>query len=162
MAHKSFKRYLVFYLAAFVILVTQLANAGEVMRSSMESKALAAEYPYTIYLPDGYESGLLNYPVLYLLHGNGGNENNWIVKGHVRPTVDRLIKEGLIPPIIIVMPGNGTSWWVDGNKEPAETVLIKEFIPHIDATFRTIKDRDGRMVAGLSAGGYGTVNAAFK
>lgn len=162
MVHNSVKRLLAIYLAAIVLFATLTANAGEVMFSTMESQALARSYPYTIYLPDGYESGKLSYPVLYLLHGNGGNENNWIAKGHVRSTVDNLIKEGRIPPIIIAMPGHGTSWWVDGNKEPAETVLIKEFIPHIDATYNTIRDRDGRMIAGLSAGGYGTVNAVFK
>jgi enterochelin esterase-like enzyme len=162
MSHKSFYRIFAFCLITFVFIAVQVANAGEITLRSMESKALSASYPYTIYLPDGYESGILSYPVLYLLHGNGGNENNWIVKGHIRPTADTLIEEGQIPPIIIVMPGHGTSWWVDGNKEPAETVLIKELIPYIDANFRTIEARDGRMIAGLSAGGYGTVNAVFK
>lgn len=162
MPNKSINRLFALCLILLIFIVAQFANAGEITLRKMESKALAADYPYTIYLPDGYQSGQLRYPVLYLLHGNGGNENNWIVKGQIRPTTDTLIREGLIPPIIIVMPGHGTSWWVDGNKEPAETVLIKELIPHIDANYSTIDNRDGRMIAGLSAGGYGTVNAVFK
>ena len=81
MVHNSVKRLLAIYLAAIVLFATLTANAGEVMFSTMESQALARSYPYTIYLPDGYESGQLSYPVLYLLHGNGGNENNWIAKG---------------------------------------------------------------------------------
>ena len=162
MPKKSFARFLAICFISLFIIAAQFASAGEITLRQMESKALAADYPFTIYLPDGYETGMLSYPVLYLLHGNGGSENSWIVQGHIRPTADTLIEEGLIPPIIIVMPGHGTSWWVDGNKEPAEAVLIKELIPYIDANFRTIEARDGRMIAGLSAGGYGTVNAVFK
>lgn len=162
MLKKSIYRILAVCFILLLFTAANLATAGEITLRKMASETLARDYPYTIYLPDGYETGRLSYPVLYLLHGNGGNENDWIVKGHIRPTTDNLIKEGLIQPIIIVMPGHGTSWWVDGNNEPAETVLIKELIPYIDANFRTIKDRNGRMVAGLSAGGYGTVNAAFR
>lgn len=162
MPRKSTGLFFVCCFTAFLLVAVQFAGAGEITLRGMESKTLAANYPYTIYLPDGYKSGLLTYPVLYLLHGNGGSENSWIVQGRIQPTADTLIKEGLIPPIIIVMPGHGTTWWVDGNKEPAETVLIKELIPYIDANFRTINARDGRMIAGLSAGGYGTVNAVFK
>lgn len=139
-----------------------VAQAGEVTLRAMRSAALGAEMRYTIYLPDGYEAGRLHYPVLYLLHGNGGNENEWLVSGQVQPTVDGLIRGGKVPPFIIVMPGGGSSWWVDGNKDRMEAALIKELIPHIDASFRTISTRDGRMIAGLSAGGFGTVNAVFK
>ncbi len=162
MPNQSFSRILAFCLLSLVPIAAPIANAGEITLRAMESKTLSASYPYTIYLPDGYDSGMLRYPVLYLLHGSGGSENSWIVDGHIRPTADTLIEEGRIPPIIIVMPGHGTSWWVDGNKEPAQTVLIKELVPYMDAKFRTIKARDGRMIAGLSAGGYGTVNAVFK
>ena len=129
---------------------------------SIPSKGLNADLRYTVYLPDGYENGRLRYPVIYLLHGNGGDENEWLVKGQVQPTVDGLIRDGNIQPVIIVMPGTGTSWWVDGNRDNAETALIKELVPHVDASYRTIAAREGRMVAGLSAGGYGTVNAIFK
>ena len=140
----------------------QLGFAGEVTLQSIKSQALGADYRFTIYLPDGYQNGRLRYPVLFLLHGNGGDENEWLVSGQVQPTADALIRDGRVQPFIIVMPGGGSSWWVDGNKDKAETALIKELIPHIDSTYRTISDRSGRMVAGLSAGGFGTVNAAFK
>ena len=138
------------------------AFAGDVTARSMKSAALNADFRYTIYLPDGYEGSRLRYPVLYLLHGNGGNENEWLVQGQVHPTVDKLIQGGKVQPFIIVMPGGGTSWWANGNKERAEDALIKELIPHIDATYRTIAAREGRMIAGLSAGGFGTVNAVMK
>lgn len=149
-------------LLTLAALSTSLAWSGEVTLRSFQSTALHADYRYTVYLPDGYETGRLKYPVLYLLHGNGGNENDWLVQGQVQPTVDVLIREGRVQPLIIVMPGGGSSWWVDGNRDQAETALIKELIPHIDASYRTISAREGRMIAGLSAGGYGTANAVFK
>lgn len=162
MAFKSLRKLLCWCLLALLASTAQLSLAGEVTSRSFNSKALNAEYRYTIYLPDGYENGRLRYPVLFLLHGNGGDHNEWLVKGQVQATMDGLIKEGRVQPAIIVMPGGGTTWWVDGNKDKAETALIKELIPHIDAGFRTITAREGRMIAGLSAGGFGTVNAVFK
>jgi enterochelin esterase-like enzyme len=149
-------------LLAIVAVAAPLALAGEVTLRSFGSKAMNADYRYTIYLPDGYESGRLPYPVLFLLHGNGGDENEWLVNGRVQATMDALIREAKVQPSIIVMPGGGTTWWVDGNRDQAETALIKELIPHIDATFRTINAREGRMIAGLSAGGFGTVSAVFR
>ncbi|WP_199227440.1 esterase family protein [Limnohabitans sp. T6-5] len=147
---------------ALCLIHLSAATAGEVTARSMKSAALNADFKYTIYLPDGYDNGRLRYPVLYLLHGNGGNENEWLVSGQVHPTVDKLIQSGSVQPFIIVMPGAGSSWWVNGNKDRAEDALIKELIPHIDATYRTISAREGRMVAGLSAGGFGTANAVMK
>ncbi len=149
-------------LVALFLFPLRTAVASEILSRKMASKLLAADYPYNLYLPDGYRAGSRRYPVLYLLHGNGGNETDWTRRGRIQETVDRLIKTGQIPPLLIVMPGNGSSWWIDGNQQPAETVLIKELIPHIDAAFRSLAVRNGRMIAGISAGGYGTVNAIFK
>ncbi len=157
-----FKRLLTGSLMALALAYLPAATAGDVTARSVKSAALNADFRYTVYLPDGYETSRLRYPVLYLLHGNGGNESEWLVQGQVHPTVDQLIKAGKVQPFIIVMPGAGTSWWVNGNKERAEDALIKELIPHNDATYRTIGAREGRMIAGLSAGGFGTVNAAMK
>lgn len=131
--------------------------AGEITHHSFPSETLGRDYAYTIYLPDGYQDGRLTYPTMYLLHGSFGNENNWPVKGNLQETADRLISEGKIPPAVIVMPGT-LSWWVDGYNEPAETAFFEDLIPHIEATWRVIPERNGRVVGGLSAGGYGTVN----
>ncbi len=149
-------------LVVIFLLPSSSGAASKIITRTMPSQLLAADYPYTLYLPDGYESGSFHYPVLYLLHGNGGNETDWSRRGRIKETVDRLIRTGQISPLLVVMPGHGTSWWVDGNQEPAERVLIKELIPHIDKTFHSLAGRKGRMIAGISAGGYGTVNAVFK
>lgn len=133
------------------------ASAGEVSHHSFASETLGRDYAYNVYLPDGYEDGDLAYPVMYLLHGSFGNENDWVINGKMQPSVDRLIDEGAIPPAIIVMPG-AQSWWVDGYNEPAETAFFKDLIPHVEATYRVVPEREGRVIGGLSAGGYGTVN----
>lgn len=142
-----------FFCATFAVPVW----AGEITHHTFASDTLGRDYAYNIYLPDGYEDGNRTYPVMYLLHGSFGNENDWVVSGKMHPTTDRLIEEGRIPPAIIVMPGS-ESWWVDGYNEAAETAFFEDLIPHIDATYRTIAEREGRVVGGLSAGGYGTVN----
>lgn len=147
--------------AAFAALAAG-ADAGTITKHSFPSTALGRDYPFTIYLPDGYEDSGLAYPVMYLLHGAGGNENEWPVNGRVQETADELIEDGDMPPAIIVMPGHPEAWWVDGNKEKGETALIEELIPHVEANWRVIEDRSGRVIGGLSAGGYGTVNAVLK
>ncbi|SFO91999.1 alpha/beta hydrolase [Tranquillimonas alkanivorans] len=131
--------------------------AGEVAHYTFPSETLGRDYAYNIYLPDGYEDSGLEYPHMYLLHGSFGNENDWVVKGEAQQTLDRLIDEGRIPPAVVVMPGS-ESWWVDGYNEPAETAFFDDLIPHINDTWRVIDTREGRVIGGLSAGGYGTVN----
>lgn len=152
------------FIVAFAVslgLVPVAVNAGEVTRRSFDSQLLGRAYSYSLYLPDGYEKGETRYPVLYLLHGASGNEASWPEGGGVEATADRLIATGEIPPILIVMPGHTNGWWVDGNHEPASRVVLEELIPQVDETLRTIARREGRLVGGLSAGGYGAVNFAL-
>jgi enterochelin esterase-like enzyme len=144
-------------IAAGVFLVANSAIGGTISHYSFPSETLGRDYAYNIYLPDGYETSGFTYPTLYLLHGSFGNENDWPVKGELQQTADRLIDEGSIPPAVIVMPGS-LSWWADGYNEKAEPAFFDDLIPHIEATWRVIPEREGRLVGGLSAGGYGTVN----
>lgn len=144
-------------LAATLACAGLTAEAGEITKHSFASETLGRDYTYTVYLPDGYGEEGLTYPALYLLHGSGGNENDWPVKGRAGQTLDRLIDEGDIPPMVVVMP-TSNSWWVDGYNEAAETAFFDDLIPAMESTYDIIPERDGRMVAGLSAGGYGTVN----
>lgn len=134
-----------------------LVQAGELRRESLPSPSLGREFPYLVYVPDGYEEGRQHYPVLYLLHGAGDNENAWADKGLIREKADQLVESGVIPPTLIVMPGCPGCWWVDGPKEKAETAFWQELVPTIEKRYRTIERRQGRLLAGLSAGGYGVV-----
>lgn len=146
------------HIAGFLGMMIPLsAAASAITHHDFSSDVLGRDYPYTIYLPDGYESDTLQYPTLYLLHGSFGSENDWAIKGDLKQSLDRLISTGEIPPAVVVMPG-AQSWWVDGYNEAAETAFFSDLIPHIESTYHVIPEREGRVVGGLSAGGYGTVN----
>lgn len=126
------------------------------------SIVLGRDFPFSIYLPDGYDQGQLRYPVLYLLHGAGGDETAWMKMGRIKSTADQLIDGKAMPPAIIVMPGCPGCWWVDGAVDKAETAFWSELVPAIQRRYRTIEAREGRLVAGLSAGGYGAVRFAMR
>ncbi len=134
--------------------------AGQVSEQRFHSEHLGRDYPYTLYLPEGYAVSNLAYPVVYLLHGSFGSESDWARKGGLRRTVDRLIRLGVIPPVVIVMPGS-QSWWIDGHNEPARSAFLQDLVPHIETNWHVVPEREWRGVAGLSAGGFGAVNLAL-
>lgn len=87
---------------AMLILVSLLAAQsvrakGAVMENSFSSVLLERNYPYMIYLPEDYTSSQKTYPVIYLLHGSFGSHRDWMRKGRLRRTVDRMIRDGQIP-----------------------------------------------------------------
>jgi S-formylglutathione hydrolase FrmB len=137
------------------------ATAGVVVSREFDSPALQRKWTYAVYLPDGYENSNLRYPVLYLLHGHGGGLYDWVNLGHIQQKADALIAHGDIPPTIIVMPDAGSSWYVD-RKEKMETAVIHDLVGDAEHAFRAIAARDGRLVAGLSMGGYGALRFALK
>ena len=100
--------------------------------------------------------------MLYLLHGAGGDENEWLQKGGLRETMDALVARRVIHPMVVVMPGHRAAWWVDGAAEKGETALMKEVLPHAESRYRIDATRANRLVAGLSAGGYGALNLVMK
>lgn len=138
------------------------SSAGELRKDSVYSASLKRNLPFLVYVPDGYDTSKFRYPVLYLLHGAGQDENSWPRRGLVREKVDQLIDAGVIPPTLIVMPGCPRCWWIDGPKDKAESAFWQELVPTVNIHFRTIAGRQGMLLAGLSAGGYGTVRFAMK
>jgi enterochelin esterase-like enzyme len=139
------------------ILFSVVAAAGTITTEEFESETLGRTWAYNIYLPSGYESSNLEYPVIYLLHGSGGNETSWDEGINV---IDQLIEAGEMPPAIAVAPASGRSWWVD-TLEPFETATIQDLIFEIDSKYRTIKAREGRAISGYSMGGYGALRYAL-
>lgn len=131
--------------------------AGRLTTETFDSATLGRSWTYNVYLPEGYDGSSLEYPVIYLLHGANGTESSWDEGIGV---LDELIQAGEIPPIIAVAPASGYSWWVD-TLEPFETAVVQDLVPHIDATYRTIAEREGRAVAGFSMGGYGALRYAL-
>lgn len=137
------------------------AQAGEVVYHQFFSKLLGREYSYALYLPEGYRESNLAYPAVYLLHGSFGSERDWIESGNLERTADRMIRAGLIPPMVIVMPGS-ESWWIDGHNEAARSAFLDELMPYVEENWQVVPLRDWRAIAGLSAGGYGTLNFIFE
>ena len=118
-----------------------------------------------IYAPPGYEKNTgKRYPVLYLQHGMGEDRRAWSNQGHANFILDNLIAEGKAKPMIIVMEDGGIA---AGFKSPKRSqdkniwdgfgdIMIKDLIPEIDASYRTLADREHRAMAGLSLGGTQT------
>ena len=119
---------------------------------------------YSLYLPPEYPAIPDSFPVFYLLHGLGGDENSWINDFSIDRVADSLIQAGDIPPVIIVMPDGKKSYYINDfcNAFPYETVFISEFIPYIDRTFKTKDRKADRAIGGLSMGGYGALINAFR
>lgn len=141
-----------------------------------------------VYTPAGYENGTQRYPVFYLLHGGGGDEDAWDNLGRANEIFDNLIEAGKAKPMIVVMTnGNWDQTAAPGVTEQAESSfaafshpdsaafnkliddmlsfsdsLVKDVIPFVDKTYRTIPDRDHRAIAGLSMGGGQTIWAGFR
>jgi len=128
------------------------------------SAILGREVNYAIYLPPDYESSSWRYPVVYLLHGFTDNESAWIQFGEANLAADRAIADREIPPMIIVMPDAGVTWYINDyqNKNRYEDMLVQEFIPFIDATYRTRAKKEFRGVAGLSMGGWGSLMLSMR
>lgn len=143
------------------------ALAGSDLRESLSfnSAALGRDMAYSIYLPDGYAQGE-RLPVLYLLHGLGGSETDWPRAGAAGQTADRLIRDGSIRPMILVMPDGEDGWYIDtasyGGPGAFETAIVEDLIRHIETTYRAGGSASKRAVAGLSMGGFGAMRFAFK
>jgi enterochelin esterase-like enzyme len=132
------------------------AFASTVISRSFHSEALGRDWNYTIYLPTVYRQDGARIPVLYLLHGNNGDANDWLTQGHLQSAADALIERKDIPPVVIVMPQGGTDWYVD-RKEKIETAFFNDLLPEIEAHYAVSTQRGGRMIGGVSMGGFGAL-----
>ncbi len=143
---------------------------GTLSRVWYDSPTLGQQRRMTVYLPAAYD-GKKVFPVMYLLHGHGGDETAWGDLGRASQIMDNLIAEGKCVPMIVVMPnGNPTcnaapGWWHEGmytpdgnafNQRGAKASMEESFmdiVNYVDSHYKTIKKRSGRAVTGLSMGG---------
>ena len=135
------------------------ANYPAPREGKLASKLMAREMPYRVVLPEGYaKNGTDRFPVVYLLHGLTGHFNNWTDR-------TRLASYGQKHRAIIVTPEGDNGWYTDSISVPNdryESYIVKELIPEIDKTYRTLADRKSRSIAGLSMGGYGALKFGMK
>jgi endo-1,4-beta-xylanase len=130
---------------------------------TFHSPTINGDVSYLIYLPPGYEAeSEKRYPVLYWLHGRGGNQRG---TGNIAVDFDKSIREGTMPPLILVGV-NGLSFgsYVDkfDGTQPVQSVIVNDLIPHIDQTYRTKSEREFRGIEGFSMGGAGAAKIGFK
>jgi S-formylglutathione hydrolase FrmB len=156
------KRRLWLRLAALGLLAApQGAKAGGVLAERFVSPGLGREWPYNVYLPQGYETGTKRYPVVYMLHGASQDEAAWVRDGSIDALADKLIARGDIPPCIIIMPAGWMTWYTDA-PERIETAFVTDLIPEIERRYRTRPLRGDRVIAGFSMGGYGAMRMALR
>lgn len=143
--------------------VTAPVSAPGVDQHVFQSDAAGTAVSYHVYRPPAYhEHPERCFPVLYWLHGSGA------ATASIAPVsgwFDAAIAAGLIPPMLVVFP-NGWAYrmWCDSfdGSFPMETVFVEELIPEIDAQFRTIARREGRLLEGFSMGGQGTARIGLR
>jgi len=134
-----------------------------------------------VYTPPGYGSGTGRYPVLYLLHGGGGDEEAWTSMGRTPQILDYLIAQGKTRPMIVVMTNGNADQRAAQNLVPPAArggggmsasptaaaalafpeSLVADVVPYVDKTYRTLADRQNRAIAGLSMGGMHAATAAL-
>lgn len=143
---------------------------GTVSRMWYDSPNLGMKRRLTVYTPAGYETSGKKYPVFYLLHGMGGDEEAWIALGRTAQILDNLIAQGKAKPMIVVMTnGNASQEAAPGETQyglvPPTTQMPKtmegsfetafpDVVKFVDKTFRTQANKRGRAIAGLSMGGF--------
>lgn len=147
---------------------------GTVTRRWYDSPGLGMDRRITVYTPPGYENSTQKYPVLYLLHGAGGDEEAWISLGRTAQILDNLIHQGKAKPMIVVMPngnviqdaapGEGSMGFykpqfmvpktMDGTYESTFMDIVK----FVESNYRVHANKANRAIAGLSMGGYHTMH----
>ncbi len=148
---------------------------GTVTKVWYKSEVLGFQRRVYVYTPAGYEGGTQKYPVFYLLHGAGGDEDAWINMGRTAQIMDNLIAQGKAKPMIVVMTNGNANQAGAQNEVPPipstgeqgmasyqryagkfEEHLVKDVVPFIEKNYRTLTGKDNRAIAGLSMGGAHT------
>ena len=139
------------------------ANAGRVVTDTIASKILGCDVPCNVYLPDGWDDGTKQYPVVYLLHGLSDTYEGWAGHGRAGLIADRLIDAGDIAEMVIIMPNAGhpnprevLNGYFNTPGRNYEDFFFQELMPTLEAKYRCIGDKKHRAIMGLSMGGGGS------
>jgi S-formylglutathione hydrolase FrmB len=156
-------------IAGFLLLAL-LAAAGTRSQERADCRAfhsalLHSSVRYCVYLPASYSAAdakTKKYPVLYLLHGLGGNEQSMALDGEWT-TLQDLRRDHLAGEFLVVAPDGGDSFYINSRdgKAPYSDFFVREFIPFIEHTYRVRSERAARGITGFSMGGYGALRMAF-
>ncbi len=142
--------------AASVVFSTAYAFESKVV--AVHSPSMAKDVAVTLVFPDGYDAATEPFDVVYLLHGFGGDNNDWTQKGKVAPLAD-------LYNLVFVCPDGGQSWYWDSPIDPTsryETFVAKELVAWVDSNLKSNPDRSARAIVGLSMGGHGALYLALR
>ena len=155
---------------AALLAVVFLALAGAQAQDRADCRAfrsalLHSSVRYCVFLPPSYaapEAKAKKYPVLYLLHGLGGNEQTAALDGEWSNLQD-LRRQKMIGEFLVVAPDGGGTFYINSRdgKTPYSDFFVREFIPYIERTYRARTERAERGITGFSMGGYGALRMAF-
>lgn len=152
-----------FFVTLFCVNIGLCSVAASVDTIEVTSIAMHKKLKAAVVLPDSYKKNSdKNYPVLYLLHGGQGSFRDWLIA----PPDKMLLQLADQYNIIIVTPeGNLTSYYFDSPLDKGsqfETFISKEVVETVDKTYRSVKEKKGRVIAGLSMGGHGAMYIAAR
>ena len=151
-------------LLSCVLSPTSTASTGRAECNSLPSKVLARDVPYCVLLPPSYDTEKTRrYPILYLLHGLGDNEQMLIHSGGMN-LVEDLWEQNQLGEFLIVTPAGGASFYINSRdgKRRYEDFFLQDFMPGIEKRYRAQTQRKSRGIAGISMGGYGALHIAFR
>jgi enterochelin esterase-like enzyme len=137
---------------------------GVLQRLEYQSKSIDKAREAIVYLPPGYDSGTDRYPVLYLLHGAGGDEHVWPERMQANVILDNLIADGELEPLLVVMPHGFTNRMPNDDRprgagaykpemEEFARDFVSDLVPLVESRYRVVADRAHRAIAGNSMGG---------
>lgn len=148
-----------FFVLSSLLLFVEFAFSAKVDTVAVFSQSMQKDIKSVVILPDAYEAGK-DFPVIYLLHGYGGDYADWVNKApKVKDLADKY-------SFIIVCPDGGRgSWYWDSPIDEGfkyETFVAKELVDWVDRNYKSLASREGRAITGLSMGGHGALYVAFK
>lgn len=131
--------------------------------SDFRSASTRETLPYLAYVPPCYFETTRRFPVVFLIHERGFRETQWRDLG-IASTLDRGIRLGVLPPMIVIMPAMGTIGTRDSfpPSESYETVLLDELLPAVEADFCVIPQRASRAIGGIGRGGFWALTIAMR
>jgi S-formylglutathione hydrolase FrmB len=138
---------------------------SRVQYKTFHSDLVSRDLNYAVYLPPTYEASARKYPVLYFLHGLNENETRWSTRGGADLLLDKMVADKKIGEFIVAIPAvDSTSFYTNVRSGNAawEDVVVKEFIPMVESTYRVNATRTSRAISGISMGGYGSLKIALK
>lgn len=141
------------------------AGHSGVQEQRFRSAALDLERSYIVVLPPGYDAARTKaYPVVYLLHGLGGEPRDWLTYAHLDTELTRLVASRAVEPVVLVAPDGDNAYWTDHLGAPDApgprwgTYVADDVLAEVEGRYNVRRDGAGRAIAGASMGGHGAMS----